>query len=104
MELSVRVIVEPIVQIMEISMSTVKEIINDAGGVSVVASAIDLTDRSVYKWIERGAFPRSEYTGETDYATQIANLSKKFNRDLILQIGNPKKSKVQQDNNLQAAS
>lgn len=104
MELSVRVIVEPIVQILGVAMSSVKEIINDAGGVSAVASAIDLTDRSVYKWIEKGAFPRSEYTGETDYATQIAILSKKFTRELILQIGNPKKSKVQQDSKLQAAS
>lgn len=85
-------------------MSTVKEIINDAGGVSAVASAIDLTDRSVYKWIEKGAFPRSEYTGETDYATQIAILSKKFTRELILQIGNPRKSKAQQNSKVQAAS
>lgn len=80
-------------------MSTIKEIISDAGGVSVVASAIDLTDRSVYKWIEKGAFPRSEYTGETNYAAQIALLSKKFTRELILQIGNPSKSKTQLNSN-----
>lgn len=85
-------------------MSNVKEIINDAGGVSVVASAINLSERSIYKWIEKGAFPRSEYTGETDYATQIATLSKKYDRKLILQIGNPKRSKVELDTNLQTAS
>ena len=86
MELSVRVIVEPIVQIIGVSMSNVKEIINDAGGVSVVASAINLGERSIYKWIEKGAFPRSEYTGETDYATQMALLHKPTIRCLFSNI------------------
>lgn len=80
-------------------MSSVKEIINDAGGVSVVASAVDLSDRSVYKWIEKGAFPRSEYTGETNYISQIASLSKNFTRELILKIGKPSKLKTQSDSN-----
>jgi phosphoribosylformimino-5-aminoimidazole carboxamide ribonucleotide (ProFAR) isomerase len=72
-------------------MSTVKEIINDAGGVSVVAMKIRITERSVYKWIERNALPRSEYTGETNYSSLIAVLCKSYSREKILQIGNPRK-------------
>ncbi|MGX5699545.1 hypothetical protein ACWKWF_08075 [Acinetobacter kookii] len=81
-------------------MSTVKEIINDAGGVSAVATAVNITDRSVYKWIEKNSLPRSEYTGETDYATHIATLSKKFTRKVILEIGNPRKAKTHIKSNL----
>lgn len=83
-------------------MSSVKKIINDAGGVSTVALAIDLTERSIYKWIEKGAFPRSEYTGETDYAYQIEKLSKKYTREQILQIGNPSKLKDKNNSKDQA--
>ncbi|WP_179998051.1 hypothetical protein [Acinetobacter sp. YH12239] len=84
-------------------MINIKEIINDAGGVSVVATALNLSERSIYKWIEKGALPRSEYTGETDYSTQIAALSTNYGRKLILQIGKPKKPKVELDTNLQTA-
>jgi DNA-binding phage protein len=34
-------------------MSTVKDVIADAGGVSVVAMAVKLSERSIYKWIEK---------------------------------------------------
>ncbi|MEN4981555.1 hypothetical protein [Acinetobacter modestus] len=74
-------------------MSSVKEIINDAGGVSTVALAVQLSDRSIYKWIEKNSLPRSEYTGESDYSTIIAEMSKNFNKEKILAIGNPKKAK-----------
>ena len=83
-------------------MSTVKKIINDAGGVSVVAMTIRITDRSVYKWIVRNAFPRSEYTGETDYASQIAVMCKSYSREQILQIGNPSKLKDKNNSKDQA--
>lgn len=92
-ELSVPVKVELIVHLMVWFMCNVKEIINDAGGVTAVAQVINLTDRSIYKWIKKNAFPRSEYTGETDYASHIAVLSKKYSREKILKIGNPKSKK-----------
>lgn len=43
--------------------------------VSVVADICGLTPKAVYKWIERGALPRTEFTGETDYAVKIAKAS-----------------------------
>ena len=74
-------------------MSTVKEIIHDAGGVAVVALALDLTERTIYKWIAKNALPRSEYTEESDYSLTLAEMCKTFNRKQILSIGNPRKSK-----------
>lgn len=40
--------------------------------VSVVARACGVTPKAIYKWIERGALPRTDFTGETDYAMRIA--------------------------------
>ena len=84
-------------------MSTIKEVIHDAGGVPTVALAVKLSERSVYKWIEKNALPRSEYTGESNYAASIAKLTKKFTKEKILQIGIPRKSKPQDDSKYQAA-
>ena len=72
-------------------MSTVKQIIHDAGGVSAVAIALDLTDRSIYKWIRKDSLPRSEYTGESNYSAVIAEMCSHFTKSQILEIGNPRK-------------
>lgn len=40
-------------------------------GVASAAKTCGLTVRAVYKWIDRGRLPRTEYTGETDYAKQL---------------------------------
>lgn len=74
-------------------MSTIKEVINDAGGVCTVAFAVQLSERSIYKWIEKDCLPRSEYTGESNYSTLIAQLCENFTKQEILEIGNPRKSK-----------
>lgn len=79
-------------------MNTVKDVIHDAGGVPVVATAIQLSERAVYKWIEKNAFPRSEYTGESSYIKTIATLSKNFSKEKILKIGMPKKPRVSKNN------
>ncbi|WP_343619666.1 hypothetical protein [Acinetobacter proteolyticus] len=79
-------------------MNSVKDVIHDAGGVPVVALAVKLSERSIYKWIEKDAFPRSEYTGESNYINTIANLSKNFSKEKILKIGKPKRAKTQLKN------
>ncbi|MGX1958415.1 Cro/Cl family transcriptional regulator [Serratia proteamaculans] len=43
--------------------------------VSVVAEACGLTPKAIYKWMERGSLPRTEFTGETNYAERIARSS-----------------------------
>lgn len=53
-------------------MSYLKQSIADAGGVTAVALACGLSPRAIYKWISAGSMPRTEYTGETDYAKKIA--------------------------------
>ncbi|MDH0562873.1 hypothetical protein [Acinetobacter courvalinii] len=80
-------------------MNSVKDVIHDAGGVSVVAVAVQLSERSIYKWIEKNAFPRSEYTGESNYIDTIAELSKKYSKEKILKIGMPKRAKSSINNN-----
>ena len=45
-------------------------------GQTAVAAACDVKQPSVAQWLTRG-FPRTEWTGETDYATSIENLARK---------------------------
>lgn len=44
------------------------------GGIPAVAQACGVSARAVYKWISHGRLPRTDYTGETNYAEIIANL------------------------------
>ena len=39
--------------------------------VARVAEICGITRKAVYGWIARGRLPRTEYTGETDYAKQL---------------------------------
>ena len=39
--------------------------------VAKVAEICGLTRKAVYGWIARGRLPRTEYTGETNYAERI---------------------------------
>mgnify|MGYP001470831971 CR=1 FL=1 len=41
-------------------------------GAQRVADACGLSYQAVWRWIQRGRLPRTEYTGETDYAGKIA--------------------------------
>ena len=68
---------------------TVRHVILAAGGVTKVAQAVNLTERAVYKWIQKNALPRSEYTGESDYASVIAKLNTKFSKEEILELCRP---------------
>lgn len=56
-------------------MSQLKQAIEGAGGATTVAAACGVSPRAVYKWVASGCLPRTEYTGETDYAVRIAGLA-----------------------------
>lgn len=56
-------------------MTPLKKSIEDAGGVPEVAVACQVSPRAVYKWLSAESLPRTEYTGETDYAKRIAALA-----------------------------
>lgn len=45
------------------------------GKIPAAAKACGVSVRAVYKWIDAGRLPRTDYTGETDYAHRLADLS-----------------------------
>lgn len=48
-----------------------RDAIADVGGVVAAASICGVTPRAVYKWLSNGRLPRTEYTGETQYAKAL---------------------------------
>lgn len=44
-------------------------------GLSQLAGVCGVTYQAVRKWERRGCLPRSEWTGETEYASKIATAS-----------------------------
>lgn len=76
-------------------MRPLKKSIDDAGGVPAVALACGKTPRAIYKWLVADALPRTEYTGETQYAKKIAELAaargKPFDFAWLLAEAHPKK-------------
>lgn len=53
-------------------MSALKSSIAKAGGVANAAAACGVSQRAVYKWLTAESLPRTEYTGETNYAERLA--------------------------------
>lgn len=53
-------------------MSTLKTAIDKAGGPASAAKVCGVSARAVYKWLSNESLPRTDYTGETDYAERLA--------------------------------
>lgn len=51
------------------------EAIRRVGNMSIMARALGLTPKAVRKWKLAKRLPRTEYTGETDYASCIERLT-----------------------------
>lgn len=54
----------------------VADAVTRAGGAIAVAKACKKTRQAVDKWVRSNQLPRTEYTGETDYAERIADLAR----------------------------
>ena len=62
----------------------VSKAINEIGS-CVLARAVRCSPTAVYKWRNQGRLPRTEWTGETNYAAEIERLSDgKFTREMLL--------------------
>lgn len=73
-------------------LPTLSEAIKNIG-VLATSLACGCTQRAVYKWIEKGSLPRTDFTGETNYAERIANASNgKYSHAVIKKISCPQKS------------
>ena len=71
----------------DMSHTTLADVIK-AVRVSVVADVCGVSQRAIYKWMNNGKLPRTEYTGETNYAEKIALASNGlFSADAVLTIG-----------------
>ena len=72
-------------------MSSLGDVIAAGDGVATCAAELGVTPRAVYKWLARGSLPRTEYTGETNYAARLSHITKgRFSVDEIHAIGSPK--------------
>ncbi|WP_395504749.1 helix-turn-helix domain-containing protein [Ectopseudomonas hydrolytica] len=70
--------------------------IDAAGGPVLVAKSCGISRQSVDKWVAKGQLPRTEYTGETNYAFLIslgaADRGCVFSHDWLLAQAAPKKA------------
>ena len=72
-------------------MKDLIQIIDEIGAVKV-SELCGISVRAVYKWRKANALPRTEYTGETQYANVLATaINNKLSSAEILEISVPNK-------------
>jgi hypothetical protein len=74
------------------TMNLIEIAIGDAGGLTAFTKKLNeriqkpVTYQAVRKWIARGRLPRTEWTGETQYAAAIESLTEgRVSRDQLLE-------------------
>lgn len=70
-------------------MHTLKDVFDTCGGVSKMAHTFGISSRAIYKWLDKNALPKTEYTGETTYSDLLAENNDQFSKNEILEIGRP---------------
>lgn len=77
-------------------MSAIKEAVKSVGGAKAAAKACGVSVRAIYKWIAADALPRTEYTGETNYVSQLAEAAaaqgKPFDLNRLKAVAAPRKA------------
>lgn len=56
-------------------MNSISHAVEKVGGPIAAAKACGITRQAIDKWIAKGRLPRSDYTGETQYAAKLAAAS-----------------------------
>ena len=57
-------------------MNSVKKAVIAVGGAAEAAKICNVSPRAVYKWLASGSLPRTDYTGETNYAELLATAAR----------------------------
>lgn len=69
-----------------------------AGGIGAAAKACGRSYQALNKWRLASALPRTDYTGETTYAKQLADAALKngapFDADWLLKVSAPQRAAV----------
>lgn len=67
-------------------MSSIKAAIVAVGGISKAARLCGVSSRAINKWVAAGRLPRTEFTGETQHAVNLAQGARgKFTAVSLLQ-------------------
>ncbi|MFK3973742.1 hypothetical protein ACI2KS_23805 [Pseudomonas sp. NPDC087358] len=53
-------------------MNALKHAVSAVGGISAAARMCHVSSRAINKWVAAGRLPRTEYTGETQHAENLA--------------------------------
>ncbi|MCY1298980.1 hypothetical protein D9M68_704640 [compost metagenome] len=74
-------------------MSAISIAIEQVGGPIAAAKICGIRRQAVDKWVSKGSLPRTDYTGETNYAARLADASAgKFTAEWLLAEAAPKKT------------
>jgi hypothetical protein len=74
-------------------MNAISTAVDAVGGPVTAAKVCGIRRQAIDKWMTRGVLPRTDYTGETDYARRLAEASGgQFTADWLLTEASPKKS------------
>lgn len=72
-------------------MKNLTDIINAVGGIPMASQICSITNTAIRKWVITNTLPRTEWTGETDYAQRLSDaLGGKLSKAQILEIAHPR--------------
>lgn len=76
-------------------MKDLNNIVEALGGFSNVAQICEISSTGVRKWLKAHALPRTEWTGETNYAERLSQaLGGKLSKEEILKIAHPRNNQT----------
>lgn len=75
---------------MFVNETPLAQVVREIGGQVKAGEACGVTAAVIGRWIKQQHLPRTDYTGETDYAGALSKATEgKFSREWILEQSNP---------------